>query len=119
MSYCIAVGLMFTRLRSYATSPLAVQPIGTLTSTSILIIDSFYISAFLSGGITYLVLTVTFFFIMPFLKCHRNDALIAPSVAVMSIACTSGNFLENGFPANIIFLAIIMQKSKIGAKVVG
>lgn len=93
--------------------------IGTLTSTSILIIDSFYISAFLSGGITYLVLTVTFFFIMPFLKCHRNDALIAPSVAVMSIACTSGNFLENGFPANIIFLAIIMQKSRIGAKVVG
>lgn len=82
--------------------------LGTVSSSSVEIIDSFYLSALVSGGVIYLGLMILFFFIVPFTKSTAEDKLVAPSVAIMAASCVTGNFLENGFPANIIFIALIM-----------
>ena len=83
---------------------------GTVNATDIRIVDSFYISSFVSGGVFVFTLITWFFIISPLIFAIRQkDQTQLNVVLIFIIANAMGNFLENGFPANILYWLIVLS----------
>lgn len=84
--------------------------ISTVASEDIRIIDSFYISAFISGGIITFFLIVWYFMLSPLIWAvrYKNQTLLG-IVLIFMIANATGNFLENGFPSNLIYWILVLS----------
>jgi hypothetical protein len=90
--------------------------ISTVSSEDIRIVDSFYVSSFISGGLLILPLLLFFYFIRPLKKGLASaDVVLVSAVCVFFISNFTGNFLENGFPANLVYWLVINDRLRFGA----
>lgn len=84
--------------------------ISTVASEDIRIVDSFYISSFVSGGILIFSLIVWYFMLSPLASAvrHKNRTLLSV-VLIFMIANATGNFMENGFPSNLLYWVLVLS----------
>ncbi|WP_108649840.1 hypothetical protein [Dongshaea marina] len=82
----------------------------TVDKNDIRIIDSFYISSFISGGVFIFVPVLFYYFIYPlFIGIKNNNVLLVKIVLIFMIANSTGNFIENGFPSNVIYWIMVLS----------
>jgi hypothetical protein len=88
--------------------------IATVASKDILIVDSFYVSSLISGGILAACAIIWYFMISPLIWAIRHDNQTLLSVVlIFIIANATGNFLENGFPANLIYWILVLELKRV------
>ncbi len=84
--------------------------ISTVSSEEIRVVDSFYISSFVSGGILTISLIMWYFLFSPLTSALRNnDRTLFCIVIIFMIANATGNFMENGFPSNLIYWLLVLS----------
>ncbi len=84
--------------------------ISTVASEDIRIVDSFYISSLISGGIATFSLILWYFMLSPLFWAvrYKNDTLLS-IVLIFMVANITGNFLENGFPSNLLYWILVLN----------
>ena len=90
--------------------------ISTITSDTIRVIDSFYMSSLISGGVPMILLLTMYYFLIPlYYSIKYNNLILLNLIIIFSLANLTGNFLENGFPANIIYWIIFNHLHSINS----
>ncbi|QBC43121.1 hypothetical protein [Iodobacter fluviatilis] len=85
--------------------------ISTVDSSTVRIVDSFFVSSFVSGGVFTLLLICWFYFYIPaHYAAKNNDLTLLVFVSIFFICNFMGNFLENGFPINLVYVVLIFQR---------
>lgn len=84
--------------------------ISTVASKDVRIVDSFYISSFISGGVGAFLLVIWYFMMSPLRWAikYRNKSLFCV-VLIFIVSNLTGDFMENGFPANLIYWLIVLN----------